>query len=368
MLKYTYSHKLPALIITLFLYLLIGCNIAPMRVKTTKSIIVEASVSKYFYYRLKEVFIIRDVLSVGFSPFHYLPSDPKAEYISGRVIDGKVTWIINSDVPIKVIPPFGTPVIMNPGDSIHIAYIEDQPVYSGKNQQCLALLDTLMVLDGQILKPRKKNSYNAAALGDFLEWNMYLDNQLLLQLPIIDSYKDKISAVEFNYYKANFIGRIEHDRVSAFTALYDSVQRNYPGLSYSDLIQIWDSTQQKPSRQWFQSLQTYNGSMYNFYSYLSMETFRKFGFDSKNDTLKSHEYFTHLLYTNAKQNYKGLVRERLMAFILDEQTITEMGLKNPMTLALLKDYYSQPGYPEYKEWIKGLEEKKRESYMEKGKS
>ena len=86
---------------------------------------------------------------------------------------------------------------------------------------------------------------------------------------------------------------------------------------------------------------------------------RKFDFDFTIDSLKNKPTRTYLYYSGAKNNYKGLMRERLMTFILDEQTIVELGTKDSMAQTLLNDYYNQPGFPEYKDMVKKLEKKSR---------
>lgn len=318
-------------------------------------IVVDAEISNYFYWELKEIFTIKDNIRIQYNPFYYIASAPSTEIVSGKVKDGKVTWIIYSDESIHISPPFGTAIIMNPGDSVHINYIGDKPTYSGKNINSLDLLNALMVSNEKLLKPHKKHSYNASTLEDFMEWNKYIDDKLALQVPIIESFKDKIPEKEYIYYKGNTICAAEKDRQSAFNALKDSIQRGYKNLSNLNLVAIWDSTQCKPWRQWLRSLTSYYGSISNFHDFNRMDVWRKYNFDFTNDSLNSKEIRTYLYYTYAKQNYKGLVRERLLAFILDEQTITEMGTKNKMTQTILKDYYSQPGFPEYKQWVKHLE-------------
>lgn len=330
-------------------------------------IIVEATISKHFYGSLREIYTIKDEINLTYFEFPNTSPIIARQSISGKVANGKVTWILYSVTPVKVMPPVGTSIIMNPGDSVHISYLYDYPIYSGKNMQTLELLTALMKADEKLIKPRKKNSYNARTLEDFMEWNQYLDNKLAVQAPILEYYKDKIPASDYQEYAANTIGSIEGDRLDAFQAFRDSVQRGYPGLSLSNLQDIWDSTQYKPKGQWLRSLSTYYGSINNIYSFNKLELFRHFGFDPSNDSLASKEIRTYLYYTRAKQQYKGLMRERLLAYILDEPTITEMSLKNPTAQAMLKDYYSQPGYPEFKEWVRELEMKKLELEKEHGK-
>lgn len=327
-------------------------------------IIVEANISKYFYRELKGIFEIKDEVALFYRPFPLGKAESSSESVSGKVIDSKVKWIMHSDQPIRISPPFGNPVIMYPGDSLNIEYNRDYPVYSGTNMTALTLLDSLMILNNHFVRPRKKHSYNVGNLEDFLEWNQYLDNKLVMQLPPIEFYKDSISPEEYEYYKANLIGSIEADRLHAFSGLYRTVYQGRSNLNRSDLVRIWDSTQNKPSRQWLHALSAYDDSIFDIYTFMWMEIYKQAGFDTANVYYKSKEVFTSTLYNKAKQNYKGKLREQLMAHILDEPTITEMGLKNPTTQALLKDYYSQPGYPEYKAWVKGLEKKKQQRELE----
>lgn len=328
-------------------------------------IIVEATISKYFYRDLKGIFDIKDEINLLYQPFPVNEVETSSKNVSAKVIDGKVKWVLYSDRPILVSPTFGNPIIMKPGDSLHILYNRDYPVYSGSNTILLALLDSLMLWNERIVKPRKKNSYNVDDLGSYNEWNQYLDDKLAIQLPIIETYKDNISPVEYEYYKANLIGKIEDERLHSFSALYGTVKHGKSSLSRTDLVQIWDSTQNKPSRQWLHSLTAYDGSIFDIYTSVWMEIYKQAGFDSANIYYKSKEIFTSTLYNKAKQNYKGKLREQLMVHILDEPTITEMGLKNSTTQALLKDYYSLPGYPEYKAWVKGLEKKRQQRELEK---
>jgi hypothetical protein len=214
-----------------------------------------------------------------------------------------------------------------------------------------------MKIHKRFIRPTE-NRFAINSLEDFLRWNQYSDDKLALLLPIVDSFKDKISSFNYEYYKADIINWVEFDRVYSFKALRNYSQSTpLSGLSSSDLHAIWDSTQYKPSAKWFRSLSTFYGAISSLYAFNSMEVCRKFNFDVMNDSLISKSSRTLLYYNAAKQNYKGLVRERLMSYILDEQTIHEMGLKNPMTQAMLKDYYNQPGFPEYKQWIKELQSK-----------
>lgn len=323
--------------------------------ETGKRIIIEANFSKYFHWDLRHVFEMKTSVKLQYTPFHYLESAPPITVVEEEMVDGKVKWILHSNEPLYIAPPVGSSVVVYPGDSLHIEYLRDEPVYSGINHASFDLLTELMAANKKLTKPFKESSHNASRLQDFLEWNSYLDNKAATLLPIIETYKDKISEKLFAFYKASTIGHIEYDRINAFTTLLDSVRQGYPGLTYENLKNIWDSTQYKPLAISLRSLEEYRAPIQYIYAFDRLEVWRKFNFDYTNDSLNNKKTRTYLYYSLAKNNYHGLMRERLMAFVLDEQTITELGKKDPMAQTLLKDYYSQPGFPEYKQWVKKLE-------------
>jgi hypothetical protein len=286
-------------------------------------------------------------------------------FIKAKISNPKIKSAIYTKVPVVLSFPYATTVIAKPGDSINVYYGEENVVYSGKDSNEYELLNEIMKIQKKFVRPTK-NSFTIDSLEDFLRWNQYSDDKLALLLPVVESFKDKIPSFNYEYYKADIINWIEFDRIYSFKAL-----RNYAhstpisGLSSSDLNAIWDSTQYKPSANWFRSLSTFYGAISSLYAFNSLEVSRKFNFNVKDDVLSSKDVRTLLYYNAAKQNYKGLVRERVMAYILDEQAISEMGLKNPMTQSMLKDYFSQPGFPEYKQWVKELQSKAEKKLAKK---
>lgn len=354
----------PILSIIVLTVHIFSCNHTDSFINSDQKIVVEANVSKYFYQQLQGIYTVKNEMYISYHPFPDTSPIYSTKSLSENVNNRKTIWILRSNTPVKIYPPFGIPIIIYPNDSIHISYIHDYPVYSGNNTQSIELLNALMEAEEKLIKTRKKNAYNARTLEDFLNWNQHLNDELALKMPILEYYKAKIPAAEYEDYAASTISSIESDRIDAFEAFRDSVIKGYPGLSLLNVCHIWDSTQYSPSAQWLRSLPNYYGSIGYIYSFNKMELFRRFNFES-NDSLASKETRTYLYYTKAKQQYKGLMRERLLAHILDEPTITELGLNNPIAQTLLKDYYSQPGYPEYKAWVKGLEKKKQERLKEK---
>jgi hypothetical protein len=350
---------------TFFLFLTTGCKSGS---ESRKKIIIEATINKWFHRELEEVFTIQEEINLRYQFFPLKEVSPDVATVKGKVREGKVRWEIYSNQPIKLYPPLGTGIIMYPGDSIYVLYKENYLRYSGSNTHAMVLIDTLAQLAERVSKPFKKYSYNVNNMSDYQEWNRYVDEKMALSLPVIESFRNQITPTEYDFYKSNLIGNAECDRVDAFCALQRAVSSTgNTQLTTNDLMQIWDSTQNKPSRQWLNGLSEYNGSIYDVYTFTWMELNRQAGFDFSTDSLKSYDVYARTLYNKAKQQFKGQLRERLLDRILDEKVISELGLKNPIAQAILQDYYSQPGYPEFKAWVKEREKKRQERELEKEK-
>lgn len=335
-----------------------GCQHTEVPEKPEHRIIIEATISPDFKRKAAQDKNPDGVMRIQYTPFHYIAGTDQVKTKLERVINDKITWVIYSDKDLLLTPPFAETFIVHPGDSINILYNNDKISFSGneKNTATYALISKLNYLETRLVKP-DKDVFNISSLEEFLQWNRYIDKKLAIQIALIDSFRNKLPDIEYNYYKPQLVGNAESDRSFAFSGLLNlNKEDSVAPLSNADLNAIWDSTQYKNLAQWVRSQPEYSGSIQDIYSFLRLEVQRKFNFDFSNDTLKNKELRTFKYYMTAKNNFKGLMRERLLAFILDEQVITEMGPKNPMTQTLLKDYYSQPGYPEYKQWVKQLEE------------
>jgi hypothetical protein len=296
---------------------------------------------------------------IKYSPVRDLQSYPKWVSTKARYVNKKARWVIYSDIPLQVVADFGRYRMVCPGDSICIQNTGGKLSYSGKGSKKLSLCDEIVNQEKKLQKPTR-NSFTINSIEDFMLWGKYVDDKLALQLSIIENNKSNIQSNEYGYLKTGIVNDCELDRVRSFDAFKDFVRQNKAAnMSMPDLNKIWDSIQNKPTNKWLQSLSSYDGEMYTLFALNRNVVQRRFGFNFQNDSLKNKELRTYLYYNSAKQNYKGLLRERLMVYILDEPTITEMGLSFPMTQKLLKDYYTQPGFPEYKQWVKSLEEKEK---------
>lgn len=290
-----------------------------------------------------------------FSPINQIGSSNQLNLVKAKKSKKKASWVFYSNGPVMIDTDFGFFQLLKPGDSVYIKSLHNDLVFSGKGSERAAIWYQIIKAKNKLVKPTR-HSFAINSLADYFRWNKYVDNRLELQISILDSQKHRLQEEEYNFLKSAIVENAENDRVNAFAGLRDYSLKNAPSiLTGSELSAIWDSTQNKLWSKWLRSLPNYYGPMNTLYALNKGEVFRRFSFDFANDSLNSKDLRTYLYYATAKNNFEGLTRERLMAYILDEQTIREMGVDNPMTQSMLKDYYSLSGFPEYKAWVKGLE-------------
>jgi hypothetical protein len=338
-----------------------SCDLSALHKKPKDKIIIEGFLSSDIFNQQNDNDLLKNVLKMKYSQLRYIEPSVPLQSIDGDFINGKVNWTLYSSDQLLIFPLNSLALMVAPGDSIYVNYEDSIPVFSGKDSEKCNLQNELNRIDKNLKRPTS-NSITIDSLGDFLRWNKYVDTRLALQLPLLDSYKHKLQPDVYDYYKTAIISTAENYRVNAFGALRNLYQEKVIPFPSSDLEALWDSTQYKSGSNWLRSLSTYNGSIQNMFGFVRLEVWRKFGFNFKNDSLNIKEIRTSLYYSNVKQRYNGLLRERLLAFIIGDQAIKEMGLRSHTTKTLLKDYYIQPGYPECKKWVKNLEKNEKYNY------
>lgn len=299
-------------------------------------------------------YILNTNMELTYHSISDIGKDANWETVHAMASNGDVKWIFYPGEAINVKFGFGMFPILNPGDSIFIEYNGEDYRYSGKGAEKLICWNEMRAIDREKMRPTMSNSY-IPSFAYYLQWKQFLDNKLSLKMPILESYKDKISSFEFEYLKSLMVSQIESDRIQTFSALKNYSQKDSTmGITLPDLTAIWDSTQNHPLNSWLQSKTDYYADIYCITEFNKMKVWRQFGFDSNSDSLKS-DVRNYLYYTRAKFNYKGLLRERVLASIINNQA--RKHFKDAITAVMLNDYYNQPGFPEYKKQVKELEEK-----------
>lgn len=303
-----------------------------------------------------------DSAEIEFAPIDYIGIAPEWKKVKGRVINNTSRIDIYSDKPIITYSSsfFGkrnSPIVFEPGDSVNVS-IDDAKIYfSGRGSEKLRMLYVWESGKGNLTKPVANSSaFSTTSIADYLQWNVYLNKQLRILEAATDSFSAKISPFAYNYIKANCVAEIEYIRIFKFWEL--KAKANEFGLTGNDLVNIFDSTLSGPSSRWIRSMSADVDNVLYFQAFNMAEILRGYKFNVSGNSVISDTERRLLYYPTAKLRYKGLVREKLLAFILTYKIIKDLGF-TPETEAMLKDYYSQPGYREYKGWVKEYEEKAR---------
>jgi thiol-disulfide isomerase/thioredoxin len=329
-----------------------------------KRIIIESQIPASFYKKLSAN-INNDSLEMEYVVYDYVDMDPQWNICKGKIVNNNIKWILESNKSLILMSSLiGNGIIVNPGDSVSV-------VFSDKGKDCFGIGEEAMRLQFEIemlrkaLKKPTKNYVTLASIQNYFDWKNYLDKQLDTIIPLIDSYKSKISSFSYNVIKANTVRDIEFQRGESFMGLlhYRSKYKAYEELSPSNLSKIIDSTLKGKWHNWLMSKSELNGDPWYFYQFNRIQVWNRFAFNLKNDSVNSESKRRIIYYNTLKQNFKGLLRERLLQYVLADEVIKELGYNDPLAKTLLKDYYAMPGFQEYKRWMKEYEIKAGKLYV-----
>lgn len=285
--------------------------------------------------------------------------DSKWTLLRHYISNGQTKFSINSDKPLfftSGISGFG---MASPGDSIHIKLDNNGRVFSGRGFNKLKLLDEIEKQKKQLKSP-VRHAVFVKSLSDYLKMNSYLDKQLNLIIPLLNSYNSRIPTFEFECIKSMVINEIENSRATAFHALFVNIRSTNPGITAGNLAAIFDSTMSKPTALWLRSMSTGYFELFYYYQFIRNEVLRKFEFNISHDLINTDSKRWSIYYTTAKQNYKGLLREKLMAWFLVDKAV-KLAQDDPYRDLMFTDYYSQSEYPEFKNWVRKYEKQSAQS-------
>jgi len=267
-------------------------------------------------------------------------------------------WVLGSN---------GMKYLFEPGDSIHIDFKKGKrPVYTGNNASKFVMQQQMHIQEAQLQPPKNPLYETTESLQDYLEWSNFLNAQLTIMDAVLALQKDHVTPLAYGYLKADKIADIEYMRLMKFGNLL-TLKLDSP-VSGKSLGEIFDTTACSKSAQWLHAYDGKVGKPHYFYDFIRRSVQRKYDFDLEHDSLKSTE--RKIAYAAlAKETYKNLVLQDCMVFILTEEGLKEHTLKGaaPEIEKLLADYYAQPGYPEYKEYVREYEKKIKKWALEKNK-
>jgi cytochrome oxidase Cu insertion factor (SCO1/SenC/PrrC family) len=313
-------------------------------------IIIEGNVPHDYNSRILPNSRMNDSVEIRMIELNNMEFFPTWNYVKEKTLDGKVKWVLLSDKPLLIMSPFwGYPAIVQPGDSIHIKS-EDGFTFLGKGAEGFSLQHHIDMERKRLINPIK-NVHYINSLVDYLTFNKYLNKQLDLIIPYIDSYKNKVSEYAYLLIKAKAIYDIEYLRARAFWAIFTNSTKKIE-ISPSDMASIYDSTLNGRWAKWLRLHSDYCNMIWYFDSYNKLLVLKENGFSYKFDSLYNRIDKNILYYNTIKHNFNGLIRERLLQYIVAYEIVRKTGFNEPRTDSVLADYYRQPGFVKYKKWMR----------------
>jgi hypothetical protein len=277
-----------------------------------------------------------------------------------KLSKGNIKWLLHTEQPLYIRTAFQRiGIVVNPGDSVCINFTQNGLDFSGKGAEGLKLQYEIEEVQKGIVKPGQLYVFINSP-SDYLKWNEYFNNKIQSALLILDRFRDKITPFLHDHIKASIIYNAELDRAEAFMALNSyRIKNASPTFNIRNLSAICDSTLDSYWAKWLRSRSDSSLGTWYFYQYNRIQIWKRFGFNLSNDNINTDSKRRIMYYNSLKENYSGLLRERLLQYVVADETIKEIGFNNYITDSILKDYYSQPGFPEYKEWMKKYEDSMR---------
>lgn len=301
----------------------------------------------------------------------------KSQYIPQKLEGNYAKWEFNASEPQLILPGLlstSMAYAIEPGDQIHIKYINNKLTFSGKKAkkfQIMKMIESLL-LDSLFIQPEglsaPKNA-PASSLNDYLKWNDYLNKKTRNWLQLLDSSKNDISKLIYLTYKGVLLTEIEKIRMHKFHSIRRSTivgPANQFGLTNEDLCQIFDSTMNNSSSKWLRFGRDFIFDPDYIWEMLRDEDYRRRGkFFRINETdtavlgQDSSDAFV-AIYNMIKEKHTGIVRENLMAFTFSDSrgALRQVGF-TPKIEAILADYYAKSDYPASKKYVKEYEIQRR---------
>jgi thiol-disulfide isomerase/thioredoxin len=299
------------------------------------------------------------------------------EKASKPLKNGYAKFEIVSNTPKYIFPGIfssGMAYIIEPGDSLHVRWANNMRLFSGNAGPKFQLQKEIEYLLQSIYYPqglaRKRDTI--ASLNEYLQWSSFLDKATKKFMDFLDSHKKEISDVAYLKFKNIGLSEIEKIRLSKFHSLRRSRivgPTNQHGVTNEDLCRIYDSTMNNAASRWLRYERDFIFDPDYVFEMLHEENYRrrgKFFRTKESDTAilgqDPADAFVYI-YNRAKEIYKGKTRENVMRFTLsDYRGAMRMVGFTSKTEALLKDYYTQPGYPESKKSVREFEIERKAKY------
>jgi hypothetical protein len=298
---------------------------------------------------------LKDSGKVSFIPAEYMLY-PKPQSELRKTSQGSVRIAMSLDVPAYL--NFTDLLCVNhsgfyltePGDDVVINSNGQGFYFTGKGAEKYCFQYLLDSLERSIPKATQKKGSAAFVFDSFEEyhrWARYYQQKINIALPLMQSYKGKISDWAYSIIVDQYI----RDVISGLNTSFHNLQEygiSGKKVSPASLVQLYDSSHSKYVQEW-------SGNAVNKQLMaLELKVYqiqRLYSFDS--EKMPSAKEIRQIQLEYMMKNYKGRELERLMVNNLP-QAMSMVGFTEGME-KLLDAYYATPGFDKWKKWMQEQE-------------
>jgi cytochrome oxidase Cu insertion factor (SCO1/SenC/PrrC family) len=236
--------------------------------------------------------------------------------------------------------------IAEPGDNVVFEINHLSMKISGTGAAKYQLSYLVDSLRRSIILPANPKDHIALSVKDYLEWHNYTKLCVATILPVFEAWKSKLSTYAFTNIKARFLNIIIDHQSDKF--MYLLGQRKVLNLSPASFCALYDSTYHPFVSQIFTYSSKYlKGSIKPVWFTVD----RRFGFDFTKEGFDAGDKRRLLYLEEGKKRYQNEARESFIYNALYKDLIKRYGFR-PEFEKLLREYYAEPGFPEYKLYMK----------------
>lgn len=263
---------------------------------------------------------------------------------------------IYDDKGSSMLSRTGVEPLLEPGDSIYIKANASGLAYSGRGYEKFEILYRIEELEERFPGySRWQYLKRPESVEDFLNLSANISQRINRRISLLQLYKNHISLFAFSYIQAQLIGFVEYERVTNFLSLY--FEQKKLQLTNENLINIFDTILAvSPARKLVSEANIPLPIVTYLFEYTRLDYSRSLSFKDYSVGEPTNERVRRIVsyYDIAKTKYKGVIREKLLAYIIRSWLIKRIGFVPEVEVALT-DYYSSPGYPEYKQLVREYE-------------
>lgn len=313
--------------------------------------------------QIKTAKSLKDSLQVDFAPVHTIGLTPYAWHsVKKKPVAGNAHWNYYANDISFVKMPFMAGYsswYSEAGDSVVITIDSNNDLkFSGVGADKFILQHAIKSLRQRIKAPTKEPIIlNAITFTDYFNWINVLTGHEREVAKLINAYKGRVSGAMLDLVS----DREKDFVVSRFKDLFYKLcgmakKDAYKVVTIENVCTIYDTTIADKLAKWMPFA---TDGFLGTFTILKLQVARKYKFQFDQEPLKSKLKRTLMLYEEGLKVYKKspLSREQFLTRVLTEEMLHDVGM-TPEIGELLSKYYEEPGYPEYKEYVKRYELKR----------